>query len=177
MSDASTAALFAGCWAEVRKVGAQPDEGQRLYELGTLTMPDTVDGELRRARADDDELVASWIERFAAETDTLPTPLATMRRRIDAGLVWIWTHDEPVAMASFTRPVAGVARIGAVYTPTEHRRHGYAAACTAAVSQAALDAGADRCILYTQLSNPQSNAIYRRLGYRPVQELIHYAFG
>ena len=100
-----------------------------------------------------------------------------MCRRIAGGLVWIWHDDGPVAMAAFTPAVAGVSRIGAVFTPDEHRRRGYAAACTAAVTQAALDAGADRCILYTQLGNPQSNAIYRRLGYRPVQELIHYAFG
>ena len=73
--------------------------------------------------------------------------------------------------------LARVTRVGLVYTPPEHRRHGYAAACTAAVSQAALDAGAACCVLYTQLSNPQSNAIYRRLGYEPIQETVHYRFG
>lgn len=39
------------------------------------------------------------------------------------------------------------------------------------------DAGASQCVLYTQLSNPQSNAISRRLGYEPVVEQLRYRFG
>jgi predicted GNAT family acetyltransferase len=69
-----------------------------------------------------------------------------------------------------------VSRIGLVYTPPEHRRRGFAAACTAGSTAAALDAGAETCVLYTQLTNPQSNAIYRRIGYRAVAEQIRYAF-
>ena len=39
-----------------------------------------------------------------------------------------------------------------------------------------LDRG-DRCVLYTDLDNPTSNAIYQRLGYEPVDEALRYAFG
>jgi predicted GNAT family acetyltransferase len=39
-----------------------------------------------------------------------------------------------------------------------------------------LDEGATP-ILYTDLSNPTSNAIYQRLGYRPVGEITRYEFG
>jgi predicted GNAT family acetyltransferase len=31
-------------------------------------------------------------------------------------------------------------------------------------------------VLYTQLHNPQSNAIYRRLGYQPISEHLRYEF-
>jgi hypothetical protein len=31
-------------------------------------------------------------------------------------------------------------------------------------------------ILYTQLTNPTSNAIYRRIGFEPVLEVLRYAF-
>jgi len=41
------------------------------------------------------------------------------------------------------------------------------------VSRLVLQRG-DRCILYTQLSNPTSNAVYQRLGYRPVHECMRY---
>jgi len=32
-------------------------------------------------------------------------------------------------------------------------------------------------LLYTDLANPTSNALYRRLGYRPVEDRILLAFG
>ncbi|MEZ5170856.1 MAG: hypothetical protein R3A49_08945 [Acidimicrobiia bacterium] len=32
------------------------------------------------------------------------------------------------------------------------------------------------CILYTQLSNPTSNAIYRALGYEPAGDVLMYRF-
>jgi predicted GNAT family acetyltransferase len=40
-----------------------------------------------------------------------------------------------------------------------------------------MEAGADECILHTQLANPTSNAIYRRIGYEPVSEVLFYRFG
>jgi predicted GNAT family acetyltransferase len=79
-------------------------------------------------------------------------------------------------MAYYTPPAAGVSRIGPVYTPPQQRRRGFAAACTAATSDVALRSGANDCVLYTQLTNPQSNAIYRRIGYRAAAEQLRYAF-
>ena len=44
------------------------------------------------------------------------------------------------------------------------------------VSQAALDAGARTVLLFTDLANATSNAIYQRLGYRPVEDRIELSF-
>jgi predicted GNAT family acetyltransferase len=57
-----------------------------------------------------------------------------------------------------------------VYTPPEHRQRGYAAGVTAACSQHALDCGAEHVVLFTDLANPTSNGVYRRLGYQPVED-------
>jgi predicted GNAT family acetyltransferase len=67
-------------------------------------------------------------------------------------------------------------RVGPVYTPPELRGHGYAGAATAAVSQAALDDGIREVVLYTDLANPTSNALYQRLGYRPVEDRVVLSF-
>jgi predicted GNAT family acetyltransferase len=56
------------------------------------------------------------------------------------------------------------------------RGRGYAGACTAAVSQTILDGGAQFCTLFTDLSNPTSNGIYQRIGYRPVCDYTEYTF-
>ena len=56
-------------------------------------------------------------------------------------------------------PSFGVARIGPVYTPSEHRGHGYASAAVAAVSRMLRERGAEVC-LFTDQANPTSNKIY-----------------
>ena len=82
----------------------------------------------------------------------------------------------PVSVAGLTRAVAGMVRVGPVYTPPELRGRGYAGAVTAAVSQAALEAGLREVVLYTDLANPTSNALYQRLGYRPVEDRVLFSF-
>jgi predicted GNAT family acetyltransferase len=67
-------------------------------------------------------------------------------------------------------------RVGPVYTPPELRGRGYAGAATAAASQAALDVGVREVVLYTDLANPTSNALYQRLGYRPVEDRVVFSF-
>jgi predicted GNAT family acetyltransferase len=173
---ADTVSRFAGRWAETLQVGATPVEGQRLYALGSLDAPTGVPGELRSATDDDADLILSWVQGFEDDTGSSVATADSVRLRIAAGRVWIWDNRAPVAMATYTPALAGVSRVGLVYTAPEHRRRGYGAACTAAVTQRALDAGAEGCVLYTQLGNPQSNAIYRRLGYQPVSEHLRYQF-
>ena len=73
-------------------------------------------------------------------------------------------------------PVAGVVRLGPVYTPPEARRHGYATALVAELSRRALAAGATKCMLYTDLANPTSNSIYRAVGYRRSGDARQYLF-
>jgi predicted GNAT family acetyltransferase len=79
-------------------------------------------------------------------------------------------------MASRNVTVAGVSRIGPVYTPPASRRHGYGAAVTAACTQDALDRGARQVVLFTDEANPTSNGIYQQLGYRALDERVILRF-
>jgi hypothetical protein len=63
-----------------------------------------------------------------------------------------------------------------VYTPPEHRRRGYASALTAALTERLLAGGRRFCFLFTDLANPTSNAIYQRIGYRPLGDVDRYRF-
>lgn len=67
-------------------------------------------------------------------------------------------------------------RIGAVYTPQDYRRNGYASACVAQLSHAILQMGKTFCFLFTDLANPTSNHIYQDIGYRPVADVDEYRF-
>jgi predicted GNAT family acetyltransferase len=79
-------------------------------------------------------------------------------------------------MAGHTPPAEGSARIVAVYTPERHRGRGYAGAVTAAATRAAQRAGAREVVLFTDLANPVSNGLYRKLGYVGLRDYVELEF-
>jgi GNAT superfamily N-acetyltransferase len=174
--DAASAAAFAGHWTQVCQTGAAPVLGTRLSVLEQLTRPVGVAGQPRTATAGDVALVARWVAAFADELGEHRTPEAFVTRRVDAGLVTLWEVDGvAVGLVGRSPAVAGLVRIGPVYTPPAHRRRGYAGACVGAVSADALEDG-HRCMLFTDLANPTSNSVYRALGYAARSENVRYAF-
>jgi RimJ/RimL family protein N-acetyltransferase len=149
----------------------------RLYRLGDLVVP-AVPGEARLATPADDDLITEWWIAFWEELDGLPREAAEERamdsRGMSAGHV-LWLVDGvPVSWAASTTPVGGVSRVGPVYTPPEHRRRGYAAGVTAAVSQWAYGAGAEHVVLTADLANPTSNSVYQGIGFRQVSDWTEY---
>jgi GNAT superfamily N-acetyltransferase len=132
--------------------------------------PHPAPGALRVAEPHDRDLLVDWTEEFVRETGLIGGAQAgsmvdgSMRRQ---GLL-VWEDDRPVSMLGVNPAVAGVARIGPVYTPPSYRRRGYAGTAVAAASRRALDTVAERCMLFTDLANPTSNKIYAEVGYRRV---------
>ena len=176
-ADAATAATFAGQWSERSKSAATPFQGLRLYQLFEIGEVPPTQGTLRNASAKERSLMIAWTRAFQheiAESDE-DTELR-VDRGLAAGELWLWDRGgDTVSMAVSREPVHGVVRLSGVYTPPEKRKHGYAAACVHALSKQLGDAGY-RCILYTDLGNPTSNSIYRRIGYRAVAEALRYRF-
>jgi predicted GNAT family acetyltransferase len=172
------AEVFARAIAE--RTGAVVDvhTRTRLFVLGELIDPAGVPGRARTAGAADVGVLAEWRRAFVVEAHggwTDPEPAEDqVRRSMGLGSAEVlWEVDGiPVSQASARPVLAGTSRIGPVYTPPEHRRHGYAAAVTTAASRWALDAGAQRVLLFTDLANPTTNALYPRIGYRPVQDFV-----
>jgi ribosomal protein S18 acetylase RimI-like enzyme len=174
--EAATAASFAGHWAERRRSPAVAFQGMRLYELADLKRIGIIDGQLRQAASDDRTLLIDWVRAFNAETEgdtSDPEPLVD--RWLAVGQLWLWDNGKPMSMAVARQPVGGVSRLSGVYTPAESRGLGYAAACVYGLSKSLREAGY-RCVLYTDLGNPTSNSIYRRLGYKAVAENLRYRF-
>jgi uncharacterized protein len=174
---AATASRFAAEWISRRPAAATPTVGERLYEVRELRSPATVSGRLRRAAGADRELLLSWLPGFEAGPGWAGADPAAqfVTRRLAAGDVWIWDDDGPVSMAARTEAVAGVARIQAVNTPPDLRGRGYASAAVAALSARVLAAGL-RCVLIAGLHNVAANAVYRRLGYEGIGEVLRYRF-
>ncbi|MFF8829220.1 GNAT family N-acetyltransferase [Streptomyces sp. NPDC015131] len=153
----------------------------RLFRLGDLTPPDPAPpGGARRATAADVPLAAGWMRAFAADIGEDPTADRTpqVARRVADGVLYLWeVAGRAVSLAAHSPPVAGQSRVSPVYTPPALRGRGYAGALTAAVSRAALAAGAGQVLLFADVANPTSTALYQRLGYRPVGDHLDVEFG
>jgi predicted GNAT family acetyltransferase len=175
-------AAFAQAWQRATGRTARVAMRERIYQLETVIPVPDVPGALRRATEADRPLMEAWLTAFAAEamangeqmdaagwvTNALTTPTRGALLWEDAG--------RPVALVGYGNPTPHGIRIGPVYTPPELRGRGYASAATAAVSQQLLDEGRQFCFLFTDLSNPTSNSIYQKIGYRPVIDVDMYAF-
>ena len=177
VGEAGAAAGFAGCWSEGVNKAAVVEDAQRLYVLGDLTRTEGVAGMLRRAEHDERDLIIEWWSAFQVETGL---PERDVSAAVDFGLstgrLFFWDDGGPRCVARATQPLGGVSRIGAVFTPPRWRRRGYAAACVGALCHWVRIEEYANSILYAQLANPSSNAIYRRLGFRAVSELLTYRF-
>jgi GNAT superfamily N-acetyltransferase len=176
------AEAFAVTWRAATP-GRQATEQRRLrlYRLDELAWPEPPpDGAPRVAADSDAPLLADWFTAFADEVhdaDAGEDQAAAVRDKLSHGGILVWAAGgRPVSVAGVTRQVAGMLRVGPVYTPPELRGHGYASAVTAAVSLRAREAGAEEVLLYTDLANPTSNSIYQRIGYRPVEDRVVLGF-
>jgi predicted GNAT family acetyltransferase len=177
------AARAVALWTERAGATARVVMAQRIYQLSRVIPPRAITGSPRVAREDDRAVVADWFQAFAAEAlaggnhpASREDAEATATHWLGGPGLWVWEDDGLVAMAGASGRTPTGIRIGAVYTPPDKRRRGYASALVAALSQAQLDAGRRFCFLYTDLANPTSNHIYQAIGYEPVCDVDEYRF-
>jgi hypothetical protein len=149
---------------------------RRIFELRAVIPPAAPPpGRLRLAQRADLKLITRWLDAFASETDHGPVnPQRHAQTHIANKSVFVWDDNGVKATALWAGMTPHGVRIGFVYTPPEQRGRGYASAVTAGASQRALDSGYAFCCLYTDLANPVSNAIYQRIGYTPVCDVVDY---
>jgi GNAT superfamily N-acetyltransferase len=170
--------IVARSYAELTGTTATPALDQRMLAATAIRPPTGVIGRHRYATPDDRDLAVAWVTDFSLEAvpDQPPPPASNVERRIgDDATITLWIVDGvPVSLCWESLPAAGIVRVAAVYTPPEHRGHGYAAANVAAVSRRALDRGATTCLLYTDRSNPTSNRLYERIGYTFVADAMEW---
>lgn len=171
---------FAEAWHERTEMVAQSGMNQRVYTLQGVQPVPTSPGCFRPAKITDVPVVAAWIKAFhdgIAQGRAGINADKIAHSRIEDGSLYLWEDGQPVSMAASTRPTGRTISIGLVYTPPLKRGQGYATCCVATLSQQLLDAGYETITLFADVANPTSNAIYRRIGFRPSSEWREYRFG
>ncbi|WP_035798343.1 GNAT family N-acetyltransferase [Kitasatospora mediocidica] len=174
---AQDAEAFAAAWVAAAGGSVRTQQRLGLYRLGALAVPQ-VPGRIRPAEAADRALVVDWFRAFDDEVASgMPDPVRMAERRLAEGVLHLWEDGgRPVALGGVSPVLAGMVRIGPIYTPPERRGRGYGGAVTAGVSTEGLVRGADDVLLYADLANPVSNSVYRKLGYRLVGESLELEF-
>jgi hypothetical protein len=180
------AADFAERWVRLAGGSMRRRMAMGIYKLTSVSEVPATPGSARQATADDHAIVTDLVQAFMAlvHTGDADDPEG-LRRIIDTRLgspptqggFWLWEDGgQVVSLSGHSGPTPHGIRIGPVYTPPELRGRGYATSLVAAQSAWLLANGHQFCFLYTDLTNPTSNAIYQRIGYEQVCEAAEYAF-
>jgi RimJ/RimL family protein N-acetyltransferase len=161
---------FAQAWTELG-ASISPGRETRAFELHTLQPPRDPGGAYREATDEDAPVLVPWTIAFWHDIDE---PLGddaaapTVARLTGQRDLAVWELDgDLVSMAAVVRRNPRSSWVAFVYTPPHLRGRGYASAVVAALTRRELDAGQERCALFTDLANPTSNHIYQALGYEP----------
>lgn len=171
---------FAEGWCKTHGTSIQSTMAQRIYRLDAINDVPAAPGKMRLATLADKDLVSGWTRAFWVEAGiTLREgiPESDVAPHIKNGEIYLWEDGgKPVSTAQKARPTEHGMTVSMVYTPPELRRNGYATACVAGVCREILKSGYDFCTLYTDLSNPTSNSIYMKIGFKPVCDSVQYTF-
>ncbi len=176
------AVAFSDAWRAATGRHGTVTVEERLYQLSALRPPRGVAGSARLAAGADRNVLIGWVESFFSETFGHHRDDAAGEKFVDAAEAkgdrfFVWDDNgRPVSMAMLRAPAAGVSRIGPVFTPFDRRGHGYGSAVTAAAAGSARGNGVADVVLFADLANPVSNAIYQRIGFEPVADSIRIDF-
>ena len=170
---------FAKIWENLTGQSYKISMHQRIYKLEKVQPVNKATGHLRLATCSDRNLLLFWVKAFYQEA--AGSISANINKEVNRYLkeknVYFWQDDnKSVSFINASRSTLNCVNIGPVYTPPEYRRKGYATSMVAALSQMLLDKGFKYCLLFTDLANPISNHIYRKIGYQPVCDWNEYSF-
>lgn len=149
----------------------------RVFQLDAVRDVPRVPGSFGPATEAELDVATRFVADFQAEAGVAATDArAHAAVMIAAGRLHFWRDPHPASSVGWAGPTPNGVRINSVFTPPGLRGRGYATACVAAMSAQLLQSGRKFCVLYTDLTNPTSNRIYPRIGYRPVCDTAEWHF-
>ncbi len=151
-----------------------------LMQLTTAAIPPAAApaGSMRIAGDWDFDLLLDWSEAFRIEVRLIDTPESireALRGRIERQEVHLWVDESgtPVSFAGCRQIRPSAARVAPVYTPPSLRGRGYAHALVAGICGELQARGAQAIFLFTDATNPTSNALYTRIGFATLGRHLH----
>ena len=154
---------------------------QKIFKLTSLNSVAIAPGRLQKVKLNDLEIIKDWYISFNQESLSKKIDKekarSHVRKAIESGKYYGWENEgRLVSIASRARNTKNAVAVNFVYTPEEYRGNGYATATVAKLSQELLNEGYKYCCLFTDLANPTSNSIYKKIGYQPIADYLVYNF-
>ena len=140
-----------------------------VSEVNDIILPE---GNFRQATLEDLPLLSKWFCQFSLEatSELIDISIASsfMKEKISHGLVYIFENKnkQAVSMAAATRQLQNGICINLVYTDEAFRKKKYGSAVVFNLSKLLLQSGNKFCTLCVDKSNQISNRIYRKIGYK-----------
>jgi uncharacterized protein len=171
--------MFCKKWSE--KTGDEPKlfRSERAYQLLKCREIKLSSGQMRLPVRDDIDQIAEWVVDFHNEINEPITEEGAKRMsemKIANEDIFLWIDKGIVSMCESDRESQQGKVINLVYTPPRNRGKGYATSCVHNLCQRILDEGKLFCSLFADLDNQTSNSIYRKIGFDPILDLLHYKF-
>jgi RimJ/RimL family protein N-acetyltransferase len=176
---------FAEKWCEKNFLKNKLFRKERVFKLVKVSEETLGNRKFSVAQKDHQEIVFQWAGEMMKEAlintmeEDIQGMIEILREEFDqykSRMYLLFDNKEPVSMAREAGKTPNGVFVNFVYTPIPLRRRGYATECVAKLSKHLLELGNRYCFLFTDLSNPTSNSIYKKIGYQPVIDENHYKF-
>ncbi|MBA7487361.1 hypothetical protein ES705_10097 [subsurface metagenome] len=176
---------FAELWCEENSLKPNLFRKERIFKLEEVSKDTVGTKKFSVASKTHQTIVLKWAEEMIKEAlaDTTEEDIERMTNNLKnefeenkSKIFLLFDNNEPVSMVREAGRTPNGNFVNLVYTPPSLRRKGYATECVAKLSKQLLEEGNKYCFLFTDLSNPTSNSIYQKIGYRPVIDENHYKF-
>ena len=137
-------------------------------------------GNFRVATWEDKDLLIDWHIKFVKEAlneeisyDEFKDKLNT---RIENNNIYIFEDEKhrPMAMIASTRQLVNGVSVSLVYSSKESRGKGYGLAIVYNLSKEYLGRGNKFCSLFVDKKNPISNGVYKKIGYKILEDNYDY---
>lgn len=158
---------------------ASPMDIMELTGLSPITL---APGFQREAEEADIPLLTRWNQEFEWEAlkERRSTEAAekSVRRAIKSGF-YLYCEEgsgQPVSGASTTRKMETTVTINHVYTPPSFRGKGYAQSNVYLACRRVLESGYQKCSLFVSQTNPISNRVYEKIGFKIKEDQYDYRF-
>ncbi|MFX0022108.1 MAG: GNAT family N-acetyltransferase [Candidatus Hermodarchaeota archaeon] len=176
---------FKEMWCQKTSLKPQLLRKERIYSLNAVSEDTLGKNRFCVATKQYEKIVLKWTREMLKEALKEITEKELERtinnfkiefENNNSQMYLLFDNGNPVSMARKAGKTPNGNAINMVYTPPSLRRKGYATECVAKLSKLLLEEGNKYCFLFTDLSNPTSNSIYQKIGYRPIIDENHYKF-
>lgn len=165
----STAEFLARDYSIRRNISWKFKLFMEAYHCPKVLIPLSVSGEISKPSIDDIVIISDFFAGFIRDcfdiNTTAEEQIETAKKYILSDNFYVWrVCNEIVCMANVAHRSPRHTRINEVYTPHQKRKKGYASALVAKLSKNIINEGRIP-MLYTDLTNPDSNKVYKGVGY------------